>query len=52
MSSTPAIEEAFDRHKDAAYGRHLRLLHLLESAAAGQAVNSLANDFIALEIEA
>ena len=52
MSSTPAIEEAFDRHKHAAYGRHLRLLHLLESAAAGQPVNSLANDLIALEIEA
>jgi len=52
MSSASSIEEAFERHKHAAYGRHLRALHLLESAAAGQPIDNLANDHIALELEA
>ncbi|GAB3357555.1 hypothetical protein [Lysobacter tyrosinilyticus] len=51
MSSQSSIEEAFDRHKHAAYGRHLRARQLLESAAAGESIESLAHDHIALEIE-
>jgi hypothetical protein len=52
MSSQSSIEEAFDRHKHAAYGRHLRARQLLESAAAGEPIENLAHDHIALEIEA
>jgi len=52
MSSSSSIEEAFERHKHAAYGRHLRALQLLESAAAGESIENLAHDHIALEIEA
>jgi hypothetical protein len=52
MSSQSSIEEAFDRHKHAAYGRHLCACKLLESAAAGESIENLANDHIALEIEA
>jgi hypothetical protein len=52
MSSQSSIEEAFDRHKHAAYGRHLRARKLLESAAAGEPIENLATDHVALEIEA
>lgn len=52
MSRQSSIEEAFDRHKHAAYGRHLRMRKLLESAAAGEPIENLAQDHITLEIEA
>lgn len=51
MSNSSGIEEAFERHKHAAYGRHLRALQLLGSAAAGEPLENLAHDHIALEIE-
>jgi hypothetical protein len=52
MSSQSSIEGAFDRHKHGSYGRHLRARKLLESAAAGEPIENLAHDYIALEIEA
>ena len=51
MSDSFSIEEAFERHKHAAYGRHLHILQLLESAAAGESIESLANDHIALDLQ-
>ncbi|NUO75922.1 MAG: hypothetical protein HOQ32_07900 [Lysobacter sp.] len=52
MSHQSSIEEAFDRHKHAAYGRHLRVCRLFESAAAGEPIENLAHDHITLEMEA
>jgi hypothetical protein len=51
-NSAPSIETAYELHKHAAYGRHLRLCKLLERAAAGEGIHALASELIPLELEA